>query len=236
MALAGALPVWYATAALVVAVGVALTEADVGEGVGDGSGVDDGSVDVDELPGLVDEAGAVVDAVPDAVELALAEAEVPPEPGVGLLVGVAVEVGEPVGVGLGVSGSHFWLEAPVTAAARACATWACAAWACAVAGSSPARSAAGPPGPPAGAEVAAATMPKLDADTTRKPPAARLTAGRTCGKRMKALPCLFVVGTEEQVSSWDARTGRISPRLHAVHTIRHQTRGPALRTQLPRCG
>lgn len=35
----------------------------------------------------------------------------------------------------------------------------------------------------------AAAIPKLDADITRKPPAAILAAGRTCGKRMKCLPC-----------------------------------------------
>ena len=39
-------------------------------------------------------------------------------------------------------------------------------------------------------------MPKLVADTTRKPPAARLTAGRTCAKRMKALSLLLVAPAE----------------------------------------
>jgi hypothetical protein len=43
---------------------------------------------------------------------------------------------------------------------------------------------------PAWFKVVTVTMPKLDADTTRKPPAATLTAGRTCGKRIErpALP------------------------------------------------
>jgi hypothetical protein len=49
----------------------------------------------------------------------------------------------------------------------------------------------------------AAASPKLDADTTRKPPAARLTAGRTCrayAKRMNALPVLFVAPAERVFS------------------------------------
>jgi hypothetical protein len=48
------------------------------------------------------------------------------------------------------------------------------------------------PPPPRGIASEVAAMPKLAAETTRKPPAAMLIAGRTCAKRMKALPLLFV--------------------------------------------
>jgi hypothetical protein len=88
---------------------------------------------------------------------------------------------EPGELGEGLEGctvTHC-LVAPVTA--DVCAVWVRSADAVG------ARRAAGPSDTPAWPDVAAATMPKLEADTTRKPPAARLTVGRTCGKRMKAL-------------------------------------------------
>lgn len=44
-------------------------------------------------------------------------------------------------------------------------------------------------GTPAWACSTTLTTLKLEADITRKPPAARVTAGRTCGMRMKGLPC-----------------------------------------------
>ena len=73
-------------------------------------------------------------------------------------------------------------------AADVCAVWVRSA------DTAGARRAAGTPDTPACPDVAAATTPKLEADTTRKPPAARLTVGRTCEKRMKAMPlpgCCF---------------------------------------------
>jgi hypothetical protein len=100
----------------------------------------------------------------------------------------AVVVGVPDGlvgglvVALGAF-AHACLVVPLTADVCARPVRAGAAWA-----RVSARVAADPLDAPACPDVAAATMPKLEADTTRKPPAARLTVGRTCGKRMKALP------------------------------------------------
>lgn len=103
----------------------------------------------------------------------------------GVALGVAVEVlvpvpveelvDEGVGVGVGVevaccTGSHTGLIVDSRAAKCACTAPGSAVW------------------PPS----MAVTTPKLVAETTRKPPAARLTAGRTCAKRMKALPLPFV--------------------------------------------
>lgn len=86
---------------------------------------------------------------------------------------------EVLGEGLGLcTGLHCWLVAPLTADVFACAV--CASTACAAA--------AEPSDGPAWLEVTAVATPKLDADTTRNPPAARLTAGRRCGIRIKALP------------------------------------------------
>lgn len=105
---------------------------------------------------------------------------------------------EELGLGLAVpsAGSHCWLAAPP--AADVCACTVCVR---------PTASDV-----PVWLEVAIVTMPKLDADTTRNPPAARLTAGRTFGKRMKALPCLFVAfGTSLQLA-------RLKERYHHVRT------------------
>lgn len=105
--------------------------------------------------------------------------------------GVLVPEPEPVELGGGLedgggAGTQSFLVTLLTADVRA--VWVRSADAAG------ARMATGPSGAPACPDVVAATMPKLDADTTRKPPAARLTVGRTCGKRMKALPlpgCCF---------------------------------------------
>lgn len=86
-------------------------------------------------------------------------------------VGLPVEV---VGLGEGdaVTVWHCWLLVPVTAMVRACVVNRGTCWVCS----------------------AAVTIPKLDADTARKPPAAMLTAGRTCRKRMEGLPCFVAYG------------------------------------------
>jgi hypothetical protein len=81
--------------------------------------------------------------------------------------------------------------------------------------------------PAAGAISEAAATPKLVADTTRKPPAAMLIAGRTCAKRMKwpapAVRCscetsiqygLVASGVYRQV-----RTLRLGEHRHSTVTI-----------------
>jgi hypothetical protein len=124
--------------------------------------------------------------------------------GVGLAVAVGDEVSVGVGVGVGVglevapcTGSHPWLLPDTTAANCACAVPevpGSAVW------------------PPLSAAV---TTPKLVAETTRKPPAARLTAGRTCAKRMKALPLLSVARFQYGVPTSD----RVLPGFAVSHSI-----------------
>ncbi|MBO0802872.1 MAG: hypothetical protein J2P25_07330 [Nocardiopsaceae bacterium] len=197
--------------------GLALGLEELGLGVGEPLGLG-----LEEAVGL--ELPEPVVPEPEPVGLGLVGVELPepvvpePEP-VGLVVGLpeAEEVGLVVGlpelggglVDVPVTGLHCWLvprvplvPLPPAASARACAVWPCACTASAgpTCGAT-ARMAAEPSGSPAWPEAAAATMPKLDAETTRKPPAARLTAGRTCGKRMKACLCLLVACPERVFSS-----------------------------------
>lgn len=54
-------------------------------------------------------------------------------------------------------------------------------------------------GTPAWACSTTLTTLKLEADITRKPPAARVTAGRTCGIRMKGPALLFVAPAETSI-------------------------------------
>lgn len=54
-------------------------------------------------------------------------------------------------------------------------------------------------GAPAWACSTTLTTLKLEADITRKPPAARVTAGRTCGMRMKGPALLFVAPAETSI-------------------------------------
>lgn len=114
---------------------------------------------------------------------------------------------------VGCTASHFWAVAPLTADVRACAVWPCPA-------SAPAAlNTAGLLDAPASPEVAAVTMPKLEAETTRKPPAARLTAGRTCAIRMKAVSLPVrrcFCGTSFQ---YGVAISRISPLLNDAPTI-----------------
>jgi hypothetical protein len=151
----------------------------------------DGELLVPELDGAVPESdvlGAGVVVPGSGVGVGVRIDEIDGEGEAELLVGgvVVVEPEGLVGVDVGlVVGpfAHACLVVPVKADVCACSVRARTAW-----GRVSARMAADPLGAPAWPDVAAATMPKLEADTTRKPPAARLTVGRTCGKRMKALP------------------------------------------------
>ena len=113
---------------------------------------------------------------------------------------------EGLGEGLACTWTQSCLVAPLTA--DVCAVWVRPADAAG------ARRAAGPSDTPAWPDVAAATMPKLEADTTRKPPAARLTVDRTCGKRMKALPLPGCCFCETILQIWRGYFRRISPRLN----------------------
>lgn len=71
------------------------------------------------------------------------------------------------------------------------------------------------------------------ADATRAPPAARLTAGRTCAKRMEALPVLFVASTERVLSPDLAASGVSRPTSCCTPTIGHQAHCRALPVSLP---
>jgi hypothetical protein len=134
--------------------------------------------------------------------------------GVGRIVGgvggvVPVEL-DPVELGdeLGCTWTQSCIVAPLTA--DICAGWVRSA------GAEGARMAAGPSDAPACPDAAAATIPKLEADTTRKPPAARLTVGRMCGKRMKALLLPGCASAKRVFESSICRGyfRRISPRLN----------------------
>lgn len=167
----------------VVSVEPDVVEPDVVDG--DAEDVSDGDVPDEDADGVGDEVGDADEDDDEDGELlgsvvgdGVVPVGVPGAIGEGGVVGLDDEPGEEPGDEPGLdppdppdepagAGSHFWLVALL----RACTVWGCVC----------ARMAVNPSGVPGWPDTAAETMPKLEADTTRKPPAARLIAGRTCG-------------------------------------------------------